>query len=1383
MTAKPDSPPQDPKEPYDGSALTPSHLPFPVVGIGGSAGALQALLRFFEALPAHPGMAFIVVLHLSPDHESNAAAILQRVTALPVRQVTARTPIEVDHVYVIAPGANLITDDGHVQPAPDSEPRRPSVAIDVFFRALADVHRERALCIVLSGTGNDGALGLARVKESGGIAFAQAPADAQHGDMPRAAIATGLVDIVLPAAELASRLVDLWNRARHDRAAEDEPPPAPAGPVAAPSDADTKESALHDILALLRSRTRHDFAHYKRATVLRRIARRMQISGQPDLTAYRDFLRHQPNETERLLQDMLISVTSFFRDPKAFDVLEAEVIAELVERSPFRNDLRVWVVGCATGEEAYSVAMLLRERAELQAEPPKMQVFASDINDKAIAAGRRAFYPGAIAADVPASRLARHFERDGGDYKVSAAVREQVLFAKHNFLVDPPFSRLDLICCRNVLIYLDRQAQAAALETFRYALKPGGFLFLGNSESVDVAANLFSPVSSEYRIFRATADAAALAKTRPPSPYSAHRPAGRPAQGAETPPRTPQEPPAAVLHEQASSRIAPPSVLIDAGYDVMHVSPGAQRYLVRSPGVPSDNLLDNVAPEVRLELRAALFKAEDSGGPAEARVVREQPDGSRSTLLLTVHAVHQAPHDARRWLVVFDESLETPPPAAGGAPADATLRLMVAKLEEENKTLKAHLQDTLDRSAVATEELKGSNEELQAINEELRSATEELETSKEELQSMNEELTTVNFELTMKVEESGRVNNDLRNLVAASNIATVFIDSALCIRRFTPQASSLFNLVASDIGRSLLDIKNRLDYEAMADDAAKVFRDLNVVERRVDSTDGRHYLARILPYRTSADKIEGAVLTFVDITDLQLAEERAQMGEERLRGAIAMSDDFAVITTDREGLVTTWNAGAQSIFGYEALEIIGQSIDRIFTEADRAAGVPDAERRGALQNGRAEDERWHQCKDGTIFFCSGVMTPLQSGSGTGFAKIARDVTRGKRRDLAKDAQMVGERRLATDARVANELKDRFLAVMSHELKQPLNLIHLNAELLTRLPETAKLPAALRIGQTIQRAVAAQTKIVNDLLDRSRVQTGKLHLSYEAVDMAEVARTLFQAVSKDAAEKNIAFSITGAASLTCHCDRVRVEQILWNLLGNAVKFTPAGGWVTIDLQREEETAKVTVSDSGIGIAKEFLSEVFGMFSQAGVQQAGATGKGGLGIGLALVDQLARAHGGRVDAASGGLGQGASFTVRLPLHRVESPPAPSAPSVTLAGGRVLLVDDDADSLEGFAMLLRLEGAVVDTASGGMAALKLLEERDYELLISDLGMPEMGGLELIAKVRSAGGSLRGLRAVAVTGYGREIDVVTALKAGFDAHVSKPVSVRRLKEALSGL
>lgn len=1300
----------------------PSQANHPVVGIGASAGGLGALLEFFEALPARTSMAFVVVMHLAPDHESNLAGLLQKATGMPVTEVTSATPIEPDHVYLIAPSLELTMVDDYLRVAPHRpEESGRRAAIDLFFRTLAEAHRERAIGIVLSGAGSDGSVGLSRVKEMGGITFAQEPAEAEYDSMPRSAIATGMVDFVTTAAEMPQRLMDLWVTAKeiHLPVTENEERQEDLVNEAA-------ERALREIMIILRTRTAHDFRHYKRATVLRRIERRLQVNGITDLQAYRDFLHLHPEETQALLQDMLISVTNFFRDKEAFDVLDRDVLPRFFEGRGEQDRIRVWSVGCATGEEAYSLAMLLQERSLKSAEGVSFQVFATDIDERAISFARTGLYPDSILADVTPSRVRQFFAKDAAHYRIKKELREHMLFAHHNVLSDPPFSRLDLICCRNLLIYLDREAQIEILKMFHFALRPGGVLFLGSSESADSVSSMFSVVDKRNRIYRA--NMAVRGDTPVPVAISGMM--------STRPVVTTIQPPGrrrfsfGDLHQRLVEQHAPPSVLVSRDSEIVHLSDRAGRFLRYSGGEPSHNIIAVVRPELRLELRTAIYQALHTNRSVEARRVRVERDARSYFVNMTARPVHDPEANADFVLVLFDE-VEDSMSSAETATVDVQKDPIISQLERELQRTKEQLQSTIEQSETSTEELKASNEELQAINEELRSATEELETSKEELQSINEELTTVNAELKSKVEETGKINDDLQNLIAANDIGTIFVDRNICIKRYTPRATDVFSIIPSDIGRSLLDITHRLEYDKLSDDAAEAFDSLRLIERELRSNDGRWYLARFVPYRTTEDRIDGAVLSFIDVTDRRRAEDRLREGERLMRVVTEGTKDYAIITFDDGGIVTSWNAGAERIFGYTEAEMIGQSADLLSTDEDRVNQVAQREFGEARLNGRTEEERWHLRKDGTRFFASGVLSRLDEPGISGFAKIARDLGEFAPASRAGHPAQIGPFR-ETSEQDAVRRRDEFLAVVSHELKNPLNLISASAELIARAPESRQNLNISRAADTIRRTVISQAQIIDDLLDISRVRTGKLSVVRTPVDMREIVKRVTHAVQDEASQRGLTLNVEiPNAPVIIHADLTRIEQIVWNLISNALKFTSRGS-VDVSLQVDEHAeAVLRVADTGNGIEAALLPHIFDMFRQS---RESSVRRAGLGIGLALVKELVNLHGGIVQAESKGAGLGAAFTVTLPTHRVlaDARSASRSPVESLQGLQVLMVDDDADTVETFKLLLEGEGAVVRTATSGEAALSTLDGHVPDVVLSDIGMPGMSGLAFVEKLR---------------------------------------------------
>jgi two-component system CheB/CheR fusion protein len=1363
--------------------IVPSTLHFPVVGIGASAGGLPALQRMFENMPASHEMAFVVILHLSPNHPSSAAAILQRATRMPVVQVSSKVQIERGHVYVIAPNQQMAMVDGLLLVDELERPRGQHVAIDLFFRTLANVHRERAIAIVLSGTGSDGAVGLTRIKEQGGVTLAQAPSDAEHDGMPTAAIRTGAVDFVLPVTEMPQKLIDLWDNAKHIELPAPGDMEAPIERPATPADAAAAADALPDIIALLLTHTGHDFRHYKRATVLRRIERRMQVRQVHSLPEYRALLESDAAEHRALLDDMLIGVTNFFRDREAFESIERDVIPELFKDKGPTDEVRAWVAACASGEEAYSMAMLMADQAALMEHPPVFQVFASDIDDRAIDTARAGAYPASIITDVAPARLRQYFSKDDDRYRIRKTLRDRILFASHNLLRDPPFSRLDLISCRNLLIYLNRDVQVRLLQTFHFALKPGGYLFLGGSESAESVSEYFIPVDKKNRIYRARGGgrslhyqgpASAVYGTRLPEVSRAKLPGKRQASYAE-------------LHQRALAQYAPPSVVIDREGNLVHVSDQAGQFLRMAGGEPSRNLLALVLPELRLELRSAMYQAVQHETSVECRPIDVTEKGELGTIAMTVRPFHDDEAEADFLLVLFNRheaapDRELPPRPDGGHD------VVLAQLEAELQRKREQLQETIENSEISTEELRASNEELQAINEELRSATEELETSKEELQSVNEELVTVNYELKVKVEETGKANDDLNNLIASTDIATIFVDSGLRIKRFTPRAADLFSIIASDVGRSLLDLTHKLDYDQLAEDVGATFDTLRPVEREVRSNDGRYYIVRLLPYRTNEDRIEGAVMTFFDITARRQAEEQARASDAGMRMVAESASDYAIITLEQEGRITSWNKGAEKLFGWTAEEMMGQPLDRLFTPEDLAAGAPADELRRAREDGRAEDERWHLRKDGSRFFCSGVTTPLDSADGGGglygYAKIARDQTARERQGKEREQALTREQAVRSGVENQAALKDEFLAVMSHELRHPLNMIHINVELLSRMPELRQSPAFMRAANIIRNAVMSQAKLIDDLMDISRVRTGKLTLTMAPVVLDTVAHGIVDVASSDPGVRDVRIEISGGADgAVVLADVVRIEQVLMNLLSNAVKFTPAGGHIEVHLAREEGFVRVDVTDDGQGIAPSFLPHVFEMYGQS--HSVTTRAKGGLGIGLALVREIVALHGGRVEAASAGVGKGARFSLWLPLLDSKAPlpqGEQGAADDSMAGLRILLVDDMEEMLHSFKSLLEMSGATVFEATGAIEGLEILAREKVDLLISDISMPGIDGYEFLRRVHAMP-EYAHLPAIAITGMRRDSDIAQARAAGFSAHLGKPVSVERLSAIVRDL
>jgi two-component system CheB/CheR fusion protein len=847
---------------------------FLIVGLGASAGGIHALKEFFAQVPAESGMAYVVILHLSPHHDSKLAEVLQLTSAIPVTQVQDRVRVMPDHVYVISPNRSLKMEDGHLALSEIKRIEERRAPVDIFFRTLAESHHSRAVSVVLSGTGADGSMGMKRVKEYGGICIAQEPLEAEHSDMPRNAIATGLVDYVLPVSSIPSKITAYKEHLGSIRIA-----------VEAHERPEADDLALREIFTQLRVRTGHDFSNYKRSTVLRRIERRISVQQLPDVSAYARYFREQPDETRALLKDLLISVTNFFRDPKPFVALEQKIIPRVFENKGAKDKVRVWVAGCATGEEAYSMAMLLSEYLPESHSMPGIQVFATDIDEWAINKAREGFYTLNDAADVSPERLRRFFIQEKAGYRVRQELREMVLFAAHNVIKDPPFSHLDLITCRNLLIYLNRSAQERVMEVFHFALNPGGYLFLGTSESTEGSSELFTTVDKEQHIFQGrpveTRLPFVMTDTFLPSRVAPNR-----FEDSTRQARALERLSYLDLHQRLLEQYAPPSVIVNEEFDIVHLSESAGRYMRVAGGEPSRNLLKLVHPDLRLDLRTALHQAMQKRTNVEARGLRVKLEDQAELINLIVRPVMREEDATRGFILVLFEDAG---PEATAADAGGPVEMMVTpsesitrQLEEELIRVKAQLRMTVEQHEMQQEELKASNEELQAMNEELRSSAEELETSKEELQSVNEELTTVNQELKIKIEELGQSNNDFKNLMNSTDIGTIFLDRSLRVKLFTPRARDIFNLIPTDTGRPLSDINSKLIYDRLLPDLEHVIESLQTAEREVQTQDGSWYLMRLLPYRTSEDRINGTVLTFLDITRRKQAAEEAHEAHETL---------------------------------------------------------------------------------------------------------------------------------------------------------------------------------------------------------------------------------------------------------------------------------------------------------------------------------------------------------------------------------------------------------------------------------------------------------------------------------------------------------------------
>ncbi len=939
-----------PEADADADAAAPE-TPFPVVGIGASAGGIAAFEAFFAAMPEDSvGMAFVLVQHLARDHKSVLADLVRRCTRLQVDEIVDGMAVQPDHVYIIPPNHDLTLEAGTLRLAQHGAQRVPHPTIDHFFESLAQSQRERAICIVMSGTGSDGTQGLRAVKGEGGLTIAQAPETAEYDGMPRSAVDTGMVDHVLAPADMPARLI-AYARHAFDPALK---PPAPQ-----------RGSLLKKLCMLLRAQTGHDFSQYKETTLLRRMERRMALCQIADAQAYLRYARQNVQEVETLFHDLLIGVTCFFRDPDAFKVLDEKVIPRLLAHKAAHETLRVWVSACSTGEEAYSIAILLFEQMTKLKRPVKVQIFATDIDARAIEQARAGVYPASIAAQVSEERLNRFFSYDAqrGTYRIQKQIRDLLVFSEQDIIKDPPFSRLDLVSCRNLLIYLNAELQRKLIALFHYALLPGGALFLGTSETVGDSASLFHAVDRKWKLYDRRASERGDARPALPAfvpPLSDPRGARGPARAGD-PPADGHN-----LRQLAERGLIEHSgqvgVLIDSRGQILHIVGRTGRFLEPADGDAAMNVFAMAREGLRRELTVAVHKAVSHKQPVSYPGLSVRSNGDTVRADLAVRPL-EVDGGATLYLVILGEQ-PAHPSDAGQPLVDADQTGRIAELERELRAKDEYLQTTLEEMETTNEELKSTNEEMQSINEELQSTNEELETSKEELQSVNEELSTVNAELQDKVADLSRANNDMNNLLAGTGVGTVFVDHRLCISRFTPAATQVINLIASDVGRPLEHVaSNIVGYDRMVDDIAAVLEHLTPREAEVQVKSGAWYLMRIRPYRTMDNLIEGAVVTFVDISERKKAEESLRRSQERLNAFIHQAY-AGVCEIDLDGRFRFANDRLCEMLGYARAELLRKTLSDITEPADI---VPVRERFAAIAQGGADAqvERDYVRRDGS----------------------------------------------------------------------------------------------------------------------------------------------------------------------------------------------------------------------------------------------------------------------------------------------------------------------------------------------------------------------------------------------------------------------------------
>jgi two-component system CheB/CheR fusion protein len=1432
--------------------------PLTYVAIGASAGGLDALRELLAAAAADPQLAYIVVTHLPIDHVSHLADLLGRASSLPTSDAASGEHLRGGHVYVMPPGRFMGLRQGKVFFDQAPHQLRPAPKpIDFFMTSLADDAGDRCVGVVLSGTDHDGTVGLKAIRAAGGLTIVQSPATAEFPDMPNSAIGAGTADLVLTPAAVPAALSDFLGVQNAERELG-------AGPAA---DSGMESPTLLEILGLVLSRTGNDFRQYRPGMLQRRLKRRMSVTRCAHVADYMVLLKESPDEAATLSSEFLIGVTHFFRDPELWLELEQRVLSPLIAQlPPDASTFRVWTPACSSGEESYSIAMVALELFDRHHVNGVVQVFGTDIDDEALGTARLGVYHDSIVSSVPAEWLGRFFDRRRGTYAIRKQLRDAVTFAPQNLVQDTPFSKLDLICCRNLLMYFEPQLQDRVFQLFHFALKPGGLLWLGKAESVGAAhASLFEPVSGSMRLFRRIGG-------------HAHLPHGFSSKGLPVDTRHKRVGAlrtvsfAEILRSHLGGRKVAAAVLIDRGGLALHFSGESSRF-IEPEGDATLELLRLLRKPLRPSVRIALRQAAEGGQAADRSVAlptRRDPAIRQHVDVAAERVLH--PDGVGMVVVTFNVA----PMAVAVAPPDAGPDMHPSHLEmlESRQELALALEDA-ERT---NEELRTANEEGAALFEEVQSSNEELESSKEELQALNEELSTVNAQLEDKIADASRSADDFRNLLESTHIATLLLDPQLHLRRFTPLAAELFRLRPGDEGRLLSDMAASVQDLTLFDDAQVVLRTGVLAQAEVEGRDGAVWLRRILPYVGHLGRIEGVAVTFVDVSAMRAAAR--QLGQ--LTAVLDDSND-AVYGCDLDGRILTWNKGAERLYGYRSEQALAMSVAQLSALADPdlhakvvaetalhgALGPVDAQRR--TQDGRSTtvsmtatalrdaqgathallfterdisellrvegEVRFRRLADeipallrvedaaGRTVFVNGACTEFVGRSaqalvGEGWLEFVHPQDKQRYVDEYTAAR-AGHRRLSSDIRLlrhdgvyrwmrsmsvphvdpsgafagyvalkvdvedrklaelqlveADRHKDEFLAMLAHELRNPLAPIRTAVAILGR-SGLADARAEWAVGM-IDRQAELMAKLLDGLLDVARFARGKLSLDLAPVELMVVVQRATEISQASIGARQQTLTVQGAADVVVEGDLLRLTQVFANLLNNASKYTQEQGAIALRIEPDGEQVCVRIEDNGAGISSEMLPRVFDLFAQADTTLDRA--KGGLGLGLTLVQQLVQLHGGTVRADSAGLGTGSTFTVRLPMLQRGTPSGPAAGRPQARQGaqtrRVLVVDDNVDGADSLAQVLAFDGHQVAIAYDGPQAVRQAAEMRPDVVVLDIGLPGMDGYQVARVLRGAAATSQA-SLIALTGYGQPEDIAKSKAAGFDHHLVKPVDLEML-------
>lgn len=1452
------------------AASSNKHRPTHVVGVGASAGGLEALERMFANIPSDTGMAFVVVQHLSPDFRSLMDELLARWTRMKIYRVTDGIEVEANSIYLIPPKKEMVISDGRLR-LEDKDPEHVlSLPIDHFLKSLAAERRESAIAVILSGTGSDGSRGVEEINRTDGLVIAQTEQTSKFDGMPHAARETGAVHLTLDPEDIGPALVRFAAGAKpHELATE-------FGSTGA------DEDGLSVIYRLLRDRFGIDFSHYKLNTIVRRTERRLQLSHLDTIQEYAHRLTDDPDELDSLYRDLLVGVTRFFRDAEAYEQLEHHVDALIASKEP-PEELRAWVAGCATGEEAYSIAILLTERVRVSGKSLPIRVFATDVHQRSLIAAGTGVYREESVSELAPHLLENYFKKTDAGYVLNEDIRHHVVFAPHNIIKDSPFTRMDLISCRNLLIYLQSPAQKKALSLFHFGLRTGGVLFLGPSESPGELEPEFEILDPRWKIYGKRRDVRLPIELRTPANVlgRAMRSSGLPEITTAT--QRSVDANLVATYEALLADFMPPALLISERHELIHIFGDAGRYLKHRPGRAGRDVLELLDSGLRLAVSGAIQQVLNKRKTSVTyRGINVDLDSGSERVELTVRPV--APTRATQTdLLIIIRSIESVPATVA---ADTSVEVhgdFSGVSAGQLEAMESELRYTRENLQATVEELETSNEELQATNEELVASNEELQSTNEELHSVNEELYTVNAEHQRKIQELTVLTDDMDNLLASTRVHTVFLDRELRIRKFTPLAAEIFGLLPQDAGRTFDSFSYRLRRESLNQELHEVLQTGEPTEADVQDQLGNWLLLRILPYQTK-HALDGVLLTLIDIGPLKQVQHDLARREFELR-LIADHVPALIGYVDRDLNHRFVNKRYCEYFGAAEQDIVGQSIKDLLGEATFSqikpmiarglAGeavefehrfvpptvqpfwaivsyIPDREDSGQPVRGlfvcknivtslKEVQQRFDRAVRGTTdgiwdwnidsgkVYYSPKFVELLGLEADHTELVKADVDRRIHPDdltavtsaeqaLLRDgvpmnvefrlkcrdgayrwfrgraaAQRDGAGRVIyasgsiqdiEDYRILVELKqrqveqrDRFLAMLSHELRNPLGAVINSCRLLQRRTLSSELTSFI---EAIARQSQHMALLLDDLLDVARITEGKIELKRHVLDLRDVVVPAVEAVQHllDARGQSLDTHLPDAP-LNVYGDPVRLQQVAANLLSNASKYSPPQTVIRVELERCNAHAELRVIDQGDGIPAEHVRRVFEPFEQLGKKSVSS--EGGLGLGLTVAESLIRLHDGAIDVRSDGVGRGSEFLVTLPIAEAvaQSTPAIECHQQSQDSSRIVIVEDNPDARETLELLLKDDGYEVVSADSGQKGLALIEDFKPDVAIIDIGLPELDGYAVARSIRS---TMMGARMflIALTGFGQLEDRKAALAAGFNRHLTKPVNLAELEEML---